>query len=201
MFKIYQKTGIVLGIGAVLLWGSIQFVYIAQLSKVKHLKMSLESNKQRNVRIDELGKDKDFFTNLMEKIEAYHQEVKSLLPKEIKLSGLLRELSVLGKKNDVTLLSIRPLESPNLEPVVMNENEPIDQLEPVEQAEMPFLNSDIEIILECHYENLGRYVQAVENNTLTVMAIKDIHITADEKSDDISRLKVILLIEAFYKGG
>jgi len=190
--KFYQKTGIVCGIGAALLWVSIQFLYVPQLSKVQTLRDSLVSNKQRNSRVNDLGKDKKFFDNLMIKITAYHKEVKLLMPKEIKLSGLLRELSILAQKNDVSLLSIRPLINKG------NNGEPPSKKDM--QSDDLFVNTDIEIVLECRYENLGRYVQAVENNTLTVMAIKDIQISADAKIDDPSRLKVVVLIEAFYKG-
>ena len=191
--KIYQKTYIVLGVGAVVLWLLIQFVYVPKLTQIKKLRTSLKKNKERNVRINDLGEDKDFFEDLMTKVNLYHSEVKSLMPKQIKLSGLLRELSILAKKNDVTLLSIRPLE-----------NTEIGESAPAQEAaeDLPghYVSADIEIILECRYENLGRYVQAVENNSLTVMAIEDIHIKTDEKIDDPSRLKVILVIEAFYKG-
>jgi len=190
--KITQKTYIVLGVGALIIWLLIQFLYVPQLQKIKQLKLSLASNKQRNMRINDLGQDKVFFDNLIAKVNLYHEEVKSLMPKEIKLSGLLRELSVLAKKNDVTLLSIRPLEQGSMNGSETKETDKLTEL---------FQSADIEIVLECRYENLGRYVQAVENNNLTVMAIKDIHITADEKSEDASCLKVILDIEAFYKGG
>jgi DNA-binding protein len=190
--KIDQKAYIILGAGALIVWLMIQFMYVPQLKNIKMLQQSLESNKQRNLRVNQLGQDKKFFENLIEKVDRYHNEVRSLMPKEIKLSGLLRELSLLAKKNDVTLLSIRPLEQGNMAETETTETEKLTEL---------FQSADIEIVLKCRYENLGRYVQAVENNNLTVMAIKDIHITADEEADDKADLKVVLVIEAFYKGG
>jgi Tfp pilus assembly protein PilO len=189
--KLDKKTYIVLGVGIFLLWILIQFVYLPKLSKVKNLQSSLQSNKQRNLRINDLGHDKEFFENLLNKVALYHDEVRSLMPKEIKLSGLLRELSVLAKKNDVTLLSIRPLDQSRSDG---------DRESGKDTVNEPFQSANIEIVLECRYEDLGRYVQAVENNNLTVMTIKNIHITSEGNVEDPSNLHVVLVIEAFYKG-
>lgn len=192
VLKLDKKTYIVLGFGILLIWILVQFFYVPKLGKIKGLKSSLQSNKQRNERINDLGQDKKFFDDLLQKVERYHEEVRAIMPKEIKLSGLLRELSVLAKKNDVSLLSIRPLDSAgkNIEATEKNDAAFTESFE----------NSHIEIVLECRYEDLGRYVQAVENNNLTVMTIKNIHIQTEGELADYSKLKVILVIEAFYKG-
>ena len=188
MIKIYRNPIIIIAVSGILFWLNLQFFYFPKLDEVKILKQSLEKNRERNLRIQELAKNVDFFSNLVERVEEYHREVKSLLPKQIKLSGLLRELSLLAEKNDVTVLSIKPLESGDTE---INETDIIEE----------FKKSDIQIILECSYENLGRYIEAVEYNNLTVMAIKDVYVTFNEKIKDPSRLKVVLTIESYYKTG
>lgn len=115
MIKIYRNTIIILITAGVIFWINLQFFYFPKLDEVKGLQQSLEKNRERNLRIQELAKNVDFFSNLVERVEEYHREVKSLLPKRIKLSGLLRELSLLAEKNDVTVLSIKPLESEDTE--------------------------------------------------------------------------------------
>ncbi len=188
MIKIYRNTIIVLVGAAILFWLNLQFFYFPKLKEVKSLKQSLDKNRERNIRIQELAKNVDFFSNLVGRVEDYHREVKSLLPKQIKLSGLLRELSLLAENNNVTVLSIKPIEGE-------------DNIEDKEDEILAFEKSDIQIVLECSYENLGRFIEAVEYNNLTVMAIKNINISLNEEVDDPSKLKVVLTIESYYKTG
>ena len=193
MTKLYQETIIALVVVVALIWLTLQFIYIPMLQEVKVVKKSLGQNRERNVRIQELAAKPDFFTDLFTKIETYHREVKSMLPKEIKLSGLLRELSLLARKNHIEIISIKPMDTQNIQ----------DE----QTLESNFIKSDIKIICLSSFEDLGRYIESVENNNLTIMAIKDVSVSLEgggedeESGGNPSKLKGNLTIEAYYKGG
>lgn len=185
--KIYRDTLITMIIVTAVAWMSVQGVIVPQIKDIKVMKSSLLRNKERNERIHELAKKPYFFDDLMKKIGQYHSDVRDLLPKRMKLSGLLKELSLLAKTNEVSLVSIKPLGSENM-------------VRDSEGQQETFIKSDIQIVLETDYESLGSYIESVENNNLTVMAIKDVRISLEE-SNDANSLKSVLTIEAFYKAG
>jgi len=190
MTKIFKEPLIIAGVTVALLWCMLQFLYFPQFQTIESYKDSLEKNKERNVRIQQLATQSDFFGTLVKKVAEYEREIQSMLPKQIKLSGLLRELSLLAENNNVAILSIRPIEKDNIPSKVQQEAQ-----------KKGFITSDIEIVLESNYENLGRYIEAVENNNLTIMAIKNMQVEMNDEHNNPGRLKGILTIEAYYKAG
>ncbi|MBU1862306.1 MAG: hypothetical protein KKH94_01380 [Candidatus Omnitrophica bacterium] len=192
MTKIYQETIIIIGIVVFLCFLIIKFGCIPSSRDIKVLKNELIQNKERNVRIQELTHRKDFFADMVKKVELYHNEVKELLPKQIKLSELFRELSVMAQDNQVALLSTKPIDE-------VGSN--IISYSGQTGTKNQFKKSNIEIVLESNYDGLGKFIEALENNTLTIMTVKNLNIALDEKTKDPLRLKSVLTIEAYYQAG
>ena len=109
------------------------------LNDAKALKKTLDQHRERNMRIKQLAEKPDFFPELNSKIFEYHEEIKKMLPRPMKLSSLLRELSVLARQSSVNIISIKPIE-----------REQIDVTLGVDAVvEKPYETSKIQIYLEC----------------------------------------------------
>ncbi len=187
--KIDQSLIIALVVGALVSWAMFQFVYMAKQKQIKVLEQSLTQTKERNGRINELGKSAGYFKGLMDRVATSHNSIHKYLPNEVKLSALLRELSVLAKRNEVNVLSIKPLEdySSGEEASASGVGE-------------DYLRSKIEVLLDSEYDSLGSYINSIENNGLTVMTIKYIKLFVPEDRDvHSSNLSVNMIIEAFHK--
>ena len=188
MKKIYETTYIVIGCVVLIAWLLIQFVYMPMLNDAKALKKTLDQHRERNMRIKQLAEKPDFFPELNSKIFEYHEEIKKMLPRPMKLSSLLRELSVLARQSSVNIISIKPIE-----------REQIDVTLGVDAVvEKPYETSKIQIYLECGYANFGQYIQSVENNDLTTMAVKNVTLNLDKENKNPQNLEGVLTVEAYY---
>ncbi len=189
--KIYQGTMIAIVAGVVAVGGIFYFFYVPAAKEVRILKSELKKTAARNQRINKLGQDAKFFDDLISKVAMLQEELQSLMPKQVKLSALLRELSLLAKKNNVMLVSIKP---------VVQDDKFGDNGDVLANLPKNVTNSKIEIVLECSYENLGRYIKSIENNILTIMTVRNISIEPGEDKDP-DKLNVHLTIDAFYQEG
>ncbi len=189
--KIYQGTMIAIVAGVVAVGGIFYFFYMPAAKEVRILKSELKKTAARNQRINKLGQDAKFFDDLISKVAMLQEELQSLMPKQVKLSALLRELSLLAKKNNVMLVSIKP---------VVQDDKFGDNGDVLANLPKNVTNSKIEIVLECSYENLGRYIKSIENNILTIMTVRNISIEPGEDKDP-DKLNVYLTIDAFYQEG
>ena len=194
--KIYQNTIIVSVVAIVSIWFIVQFGFVPRFKKIKTYQKSLVENMERNKRIQSLVENEDFFADLLKKIAIRQDDVKQSLPKKLKVSGLLRELSFLAKKHTITVLSMKPIEV-----IEKSEGE-----EKEEEGELDFKKVDVEIIAECTYSNLGEYIESIESNDLTIMAIKKMDMSIGKKEAEEQSAQqpdtiilVAVVIEANYK--
>lgn len=183
MNKIHQGAIIIVAGALLIFFAVFQFMFVPMRKEIKVLKRSVKDNRNRNKRIQDLASQAAFFGALNKKVHDKHEMIKAQLPKEIKVSGLLRELSFLAEKNNVSIVSIRPIESTT--PRLLDGNYSV---------------TDIRIILECSYENLGRYFEAIEKTMLTVMAIKSVRLSSEDENSDATKLQGEVTIEAYYQG-
>lgn len=188
MKKIYETTIIVFVLFLAASWGLFQFMYMPMTKDLDVLKSTINQHKARNSRIKELAEQPDFFEGLVTKVGQYHEEIKQQLPRSIKLSALLRELSAMARKNNITIVSIKPIGS-----------QPYTLDGALGGNTNGYIKSEVQIIFESTYQGLADYVKSVEKNDLTIMTIKDLSLGIDRESSNNEILQGNLSIEAFYR--
>jgi hypothetical protein len=179
----------------VLLFVGIQYFYMPKKTQLRMTKDKLAANYVRNERLRKLAENPQFFNDLMNKIDRHSKMIEQSLPREVKLSQILKELASLAAKNNINVLSIKPIEATSTTKTPDEKN----QGDILESEMKDFAKSDIQIIFESDYSHLGTYVHELETCSLTVVIVKELTIAVDEVTRDSSKLKVLLSLTTFYK--